>query len=127
MSAQNNLDSDGCPTNLLASDLNRITDVLTHAWAGSTKEVYGLGLLVFHVFCDKKGIPDEQRAPASPILLQAFVTTIAGSYSGSTISNYFHSVWAWHIMHGVVWHVNKPQMNALLKAATALAPSSSKC
>lgn len=30
-------------------------------------------------------------------------------------------------MHGVVWHVNKPQMDALLKAATALAPSSSKC
>ena len=126
VSPRNTLDANGTPTNLSQSDLTRIADVLTHAWAESTREAYGTGLLVFHVFCDAKSVPDTQRAPASPILLQSFLSTIAGSYSGSTVSNYFHGVRAWHIIHGVSWLIDKLQMDALLKAASTLTPASSK-
>lgn len=126
VSPRNTLDINGKPTNLASTDLARIADVLTHAWAESTRESYGSGLLVFHVFCDTKAVPDSQRAPASLILLQSFLSTITGSYSGSTVSNYFHGVRAWHIIHGVSWNIDKLQMDALLKAASALTPASSK-
>ena len=75
MSAHNNLNVDGKPTNLSPSNLDRIVDILTFAWAELTRED-GSGLLVYHVLCDTKGIHDDQRAPALPILLQLFITTM---------------------------------------------------
>ena len=66
---RNILDRDGLPVNLADNDLERIKWLLEEAWAGSTtRELYGAGLLVYHVFCDRKGISEEQRAPAAPIL-----------------------------------------------------------
>ncbi|KIK75992.1 hypothetical protein PAXRUDRAFT_18525 [Paxillus rubicundulus Ve08.2h10] len=41
------------------SDLSWIKDVIAHAWAESTKESYGSGLLVFHVFCDANPFPTQ--------------------------------------------------------------------
>ena len=32
--------------------LNRILDVIAASWTEKTKETYGAGLLVFHVYCD---------------------------------------------------------------------------
>ena len=124
--ARNTLDARGYPTNLSLPDLERIKDVLTHAWAESTRETYGAGLLVWHIFCDMKLVPEEQRAPASNVLLHSFVATIAGYYSGSTISNFIHGIRAWHILHGVGWSLDKASMDSLLKAASNLAPASSK-
>ncbi|KAG2737718.1 hypothetical protein P692DRAFT_20761085, partial [Suillus brevipes Sb2] len=42
---------------------------------------YGLGLLIFHVFCDSKSIPEDQIecAPASCFLISSFITEMAGS------------------------------------------------
>jgi hypothetical protein len=51
---------------------------------------------------------------------------LAGSYSGSTISNYVHGIRAWHILHGLEWRLNPLEMDALLKGADRLAPPSSK-
>jgi hypothetical protein len=112
--------------NLAITDLQRIQDILIHAWADSTLESYGSGLLVYHVFCDTKFIPETQRAPASAILISSFLAMIAGSYAGKTIANYLYGVRAWHILHGVPWVLNEPEIDALLKAATNVAPSSSK-
>ncbi|KDQ52909.1 hypothetical protein JAAARDRAFT_137970 [Jaapia argillacea MUCL 33604] len=120
------LDSQGRPLGLSPADLERIEDVITHAWAESTRELYGSGLLVFHVFCDNKSIPEDQRAPASSLLTSSFVSTIAGAYAGRTISKYLYGVRAWHILHGLEWSLNEPEMEALLKAASTLAPTSSK-
>jgi len=58
--ARNSLDDQGLPINLTAEDLQRIQDVLTTAYAPTTAAAYGSGLLVFHVFCDRKSIPEEQ-------------------------------------------------------------------
>ncbi|KIK74672.1 hypothetical protein PAXRUDRAFT_19643 [Paxillus rubicundulus Ve08.2h10] len=110
-------------TNLL---LHRIYDVISHAWAKSTKETYGSGLLVFHVFYDSKSIPEAYRAPANSELISAFLSALAGLYSGSTISNYLHGIKAWHIIHGLNWSLIDDEINALLKAAISLTPLSSK-
>jgi hypothetical protein len=120
------VDALGRPTNLAMPDIARITDVLEHAWAESTRETYGTGLLIFHVFCDKKGLPELQRAPASGTLLSAFAATLAGSYAGKTIANYLYGIRAWHIIHGIPWQPNDLEMEAILKAADALRPPGSK-
>jgi len=51
---------------------------------------------------------------------------MAGHYSGKTISNYVFGVRAWHVLHGVPWSLNDPEVEALLKAANSLTPASSK-
>ncbi|KIK97567.1 hypothetical protein PAXRUDRAFT_136030, partial [Paxillus rubicundulus Ve08.2h10] len=75
---------------------------------------------------DSKGIPKSNRAPANPTLISAFLSTLAGLYSGNTISNYLHGVRAWHIIHGQKWALIDKEVAALLKAVTSLAPPSSK-
>ena len=118
--------SQGTPTSLRTLDLGRIEEILLHAWSDNTLESYGSGLLTFHVFCDMKAIPDAERAPASPITMSTFIAAMAGSYSGKTITNYLYGVRAWHILHGVPWQLNDPEVEALLKAADKLTPASSK-
>ena len=109
-----------------ADDLPHIFDVMSNAWAGSTRESYSAGLLVYHVFCDKKGIPEELRAPTSQDIITSLVASLAGSYSGSTISNYVHGIRAWHILHGLQWRPDRLELEAVLRAAERLTPSSSK-
>ncbi|KAF8970300.1 DNA breaking-rejoining enzyme [Flammula alnicola] len=92
----------------------------------STRESYGTGLLIYHVFCDRKMISEQQRAPASPILIASFIATIAGAYSGKSISNYVYGVRAWHILHGTNWNVDDAEITTLLKAAEKATPASSK-
>lgn len=116
-------DSEGV---LSEAELARIVDVLAFAWDTETLKTYGSGLLFYHVFCDRLHVPEAMRAPASSTLLASFLATAAGSYSGKTLSNYFYGVRAWHILHGASWSVNKPEMDAMLKAAERLAPETSK-
>ena len=111
---------------LSAADIKRIYDVISHVWADSTKETYGSGLLAFHIFCDNKGIPEIQRAPADTSVIAAFISTLAGSYSGSAVTNYVSGIRAWHTIHGLDWSLNDNEADALLKAASSLAPPRSK-
>ncbi|KAH9902530.1 hypothetical protein C8Q73DRAFT_634641 [Cubamyces lactineus] len=108
------------------ADLQRISDVSAFAWETSTLSTYGSGLLVYHVFCDLKGIPEPQRAPASEVLILAFIAAIAGLYALSAISNYVAGVCAWHILHGFPWAVDRDRYKAALTGAAQLAPATSK-
>ena len=107
-------------------DHQHIVDVMSHAWEEDTRETYGSGLLVYHVYCDGKSIPDRERAPASQLLLSGFVSTLAASYSGKTISNYFYGIQAWHILHGMSWCLKKVEMETMLRAVEKLTPQTSK-
>jgi site-specific recombinase XerD len=120
------IDNNGQTINLGQSDLERVLDVMSQAWAEGTRETYGSGLLTFHVYCDRKVIPELQRIPTSHILLSTFISELAGAYSGKTIANYIYGIRAWHLLHGVSWLHNDPEIEALLKAATRLTPPSSK-
>jgi hypothetical protein len=107
-------------------ELEQTFNVMSNAWADSTRESYSSGILVYHVFCDLKRIPEELRAPASQSNITAFIVSLAGSYSGSTISNYIHGIRAWHILHGMEWRLNSLETEAALKGADRLAPPSSR-
>jgi hypothetical protein len=70
------LDHTGVQVAVTDSDLDRILVVIAHSHALSTRETYGSGLLVFHVFCDERNIPKHQRCPA--------VTNLDGSNAASS-------------------------------------------
>ncbi|KIJ10176.1 hypothetical protein PAXINDRAFT_86448, partial [Paxillus involutus ATCC 200175] len=96
------------------------------AWADSTKETYGSGLLAFHIFCDHKSIPESDRTPTIPSVISAFISALVGSYSGSAVSNYVSGIKVWHTVHGLKWTLNDSETDALLKAASSLAPPQSR-
>ena len=99
---------------------------MAHAWEVDTHTTYTSGLLNFVVFCDKKGIPEADRVPASHILLLSFVSTLTAVYSGSTISNYLYSIHVWHILHGIPWKIERLEMDTMLKAVEKLTSPSSR-
>ncbi|KIK99867.1 hypothetical protein PAXRUDRAFT_131073 [Paxillus rubicundulus Ve08.2h10] len=88
---------------------------------------YSSSLLVFHVFCNAKSIPDCDQAPASTQLIALFISSLAGQYSRSMVANYLQGVHTWHIVHCLIWSHNDTEIKALLKAAVTLALTSSKC
>jgi hypothetical protein len=107
-------------------DLDRVITVINSSWQASTREAYGSGLLVFHVFCDLRFIPEEQRCPADTLLMLTFISACAGSYAGKTLACYFYGIRAWHILHGAPWRMNTAEMKAALDGAAILAPPSSR-
>lgn len=119
-------DAQGQVLPLTPSDIERIREVMIHGYAEGTRESYGSGLLIFHVFCDSKSIPEDQRAPASHILISSFISCMAGHYSGKTISNYVYGVRAWHVLHGVAWKLNDMEIDTLLKASLSMTPATAR-
>lgn len=90
-------------------------------WSPNTLETYGAGLLVFHIVCDERAVPEEERAPASADLLNVFISTLAGSYSVSTLNNYLAGVRAWHLLHRLPWLVDNAHQAVMLRGAATLA------
>ena len=99
---------------------------MVNTWSQSTHEAYSPGLLVWHVHCDKRSVLELLCAPVHHSHIASFVASLAGSYSGSTISNYLYGLQAWHLLHSVKWKLNTLEMETLLKGAVRLAPDSSK-
>ncbi|KAJ7596346.1 hypothetical protein C8J56DRAFT_771341, partial [Mycena floridula] len=106
--------------------LRHIEGVMTMGWAEGTLETFDSGLLLCHVNCDTWGVREELRAPATYALLQTFMTSMAGLYSGGTARNYFNAIRAWHLMHGVPWNIEKDEFQVLLRGVDALTPAASK-
>ena len=111
---------------LTDTDFERILSVIDASWNPNTKAAYGAGLLVFHVFCDIRKVPEIERCPVSQPLLLSFISTCAGLYSGNTLSNYVAGIRAWHVLHGRPWHIDPPTLKAIIEGASRLAPPSSK-
>jgi hypothetical protein len=51
---------------------------------------------------------------------------MAAAYSGKTIANYLNGVRAWHILHSVLWVLEKKEMDTMLRAADKLTPGASR-
>ena len=109
------------------TDLERILDVINVSWAKGTRDTYGAGLLLYHIFCDSHHISEEDRSPASLILIITFISSCAGSYAGRTLANYVFAVQAWHILHRLAWNMDDSQVKAALTGAAILAPLMSRC
>ncbi|KAG2055718.1 hypothetical protein BDR06DRAFT_933241 [Suillus hirtellus] len=69
-----------------------------------TRNDYGAGLLHFNQFCDRLSIPEQDRMPASEVLLSIFIADAAGSISGSTANNWLAGLRFWHVINGAQWH-----------------------
>ena len=123
--AQPTSETDLIPTSFTAEDQERVKDLLANAWQESTKISYASGLLTYHVFCDRKNVDELARAPASTDLIIAFISTLAGTLAGSTISNYVSGIRTWHIIHNVVWNIDQVAVETALRAAIVSAPHKS--
>ena len=123
---RNTLDTQGRPTTLCQQDLELIEGVSLNSLQPATQAAYGSGLLAFHVFCDRKGISEDLRAPVDNLILKSFVATLAGIYSPTAITNYIAAVRAWHIVHGMEWDIGDPEMDAIIKGAKQMAPQASE-
>ena len=104
----------------------RVKAVTLQGWAESTHATYGAGLLVFHIFCDSRGILEKDRTPANAALVPSFVSALTGSLSGKAIHNYVYSVRAWHTTYGLPWVLHEDQIATMLKGAARLAPPAIK-
>lgn len=119
-------DFSGDPLPFSHSVVETVHGALANSWQDSTKSTYGSGLLIFHVFCDKHNIPEHQRAPCSRDLLAAFISSLAGLYSGCTLRNYVAGIRAWHVLHRLPWKVDDIEQSRLLASADKATPASSK-
>jgi hypothetical protein len=96
-------------------------------WAQSTKETYGVGLLVFHIYCNLNLIEERKCCPVSSSLLLQFLSSCTGAYSGSAIANFTAGIKAWHLLHSRLWLIRPGKLKAALKGALTLALPASKC
>ncbi|KAG2121741.1 hypothetical protein DEU56DRAFT_746537 [Suillus clintonianus] len=118
--------ADGKILAITDEDLQRVLTVMNSAWTQSTRESYGAGLLVYHVFCDTRSVPELQRCPADTLTILAFVASCAGAYAGRTLANYVFAIRAWHVLHGHTWAIQQHQLKSALDGAAIQAPPDSK-
>ncbi|KAG2132464.1 DNA breaking-rejoining enzyme [Suillus bovinus] len=78
--------------------------VMAESLDESTRNDYGAGLLHFNQFCDRLSIPEQDRMPASEVLLSIFIADAAGSISSSTADNWLAGLRFWHVINGAQWY-----------------------
>ncbi|KAJ7652865.1 DNA breaking-rejoining enzyme [Mycena polygramma] len=90
---------------------------LLHSTEHDTRQAYGAGLLRYNQFCDREGIPEGRRMPASDILLGAFISDHSGQLSGKGIRNWLNGLRLWHIYNDAEWHGKDGWLPGIVKAA----------
>ncbi|KAJ3539798.1 hypothetical protein NMY22_g4567 [Coprinellus aureogranulatus] len=84
-------------------DAQRLFDVMLHSLDSATKDTYAAGLKRFTQFCNSRGIPEEDRMPASAELISLFVALWAGKVAATTITNWINGIHFWHDVNGAPW------------------------
>jgi len=74
------------------------------ALAPNSKSTYAAGILRFNQFCDKYGISEEDRMPASYALLCAFIAEYKGRQSGNTIKGWLSGLRSFHLVNHAPWN-----------------------
>lgn len=87
------------------------------ATVDDTRQAYGAGILRFNQFCDREGISENLRMPASSILLSAFVAEHLGTCSGKAIRNWLNGLRLWHLYNCAEWHGEDGWLPSLKRAA----------
>lgn len=77
--------------------------VMLAGLAPSTMTTYAAGLLRWSQYCDSMNISEEDRMPASDILIIGFMGFHMGKVSGSTVKNWLAGLRAWHELKGATW------------------------
>jgi hypothetical protein len=120
-----------CPTTFTGPAISieereQVKDTMVHTWEEDTRTSYGSGLLMWHCFCDAKGMLESEQALATQGMLSAFVAHLATAYSGRTIACYLSGIQGWHILHSIPCALEKREMDAMLCVVDKLTPASSK-
>lgn len=88
----------------LPERLNSAIDTaLSHAWSPASKANHRTALNRFLEFCNNNSVPQEDRFPASELLLCAFIASCTNR-APSTVKNYISGIRAFHITKGLPWH-----------------------
>jgi hypothetical protein len=103
---------------------SHLLEVLLASLDEQTHITYAAGLLRFHQFADRVGLPEDDRMPASGITLAAFAADSAGDVSGKTIANWLAGIHAWHRINLAPWHGDET-LSAVRRAVKKLTPSTS--
>ncbi|RXW17778.1 hypothetical protein EST38_g8068 [Candolleomyces aberdarensis] len=106
--------------------IRKINIAAVSSLAETTRTGYGSGLLRFTEFCDREGISEYSRMPASSTLLAAFVADQASKTSSSSINSWMSAVRAWHIINNAPWHGSSEFVAQVKLGASRMAPVSSK-
>jgi hypothetical protein len=102
----------------LSTSLQRqIFEKILAAFVHETLQSYGAGLLRFTQFCDRHGISERCRMPASAILLSAFIAEYAGSLSGKAIENWLNGLRLWHLFNRAEWFGKDEWLTMLRRTA----------
>ncbi|KAG2037473.1 hypothetical protein BDR03DRAFT_863783 [Suillus americanus] len=64
-----------------------------------THSNYGAGLLQFMQFCDSINISEQDRMPASGILMAQFTAAHAGLASAKTLNNWLCGLQFWNVIN----------------------------
>ncbi|EAU89100.1 hypothetical protein CC1G_08508 [Coprinopsis cinerea okayama7 len=89
----------GLPPGLISSSFVTLMGAL----APNTRSTYAAGILRFTQFCDKYGVSEEERMPASYALLTGFMSEWSGKKGDGTIRGWLAGVRAWHQFHHAPW------------------------
>jgi hypothetical protein len=76
---------------------------MLHSLDTSTQSCYAAGLLRFIQFCDRLGVAESRRVPASEPLLASFIASWAGKISSSTTNSWLSGLRFWHEYQGTPW------------------------
>lgn len=101
----------------------RLRLVLLHSIKSSTMSSYAAGLLRFTQFCDKLGIPEEERMPASDLLLSMFAASQAGKVAAC--DGWIDGIRFHHQINFAPW-LGDELLKRVCKGVSNLAPDSSK-
>ncbi|KAG6328696.1 hypothetical protein ID866_10394, partial [Astraeus odoratus] len=102
------------------------TIVILQGWAENTRAAYSSGLLVYHIFCDSRDIPEMECTPTKSATISSFISALTGSYSGQTIQGYVYGIHAWNMLNGLPWSLHEDQINTMLKGVAKLAPPTAR-
>jgi hypothetical protein len=87
---------------------------------------YTAGLIQFTKFCDDLNISEQNRMPASELLLATFVTTPgAGTVAKGTMDQWILGLKLWHHINNTPWRGSRLLKRAV-QGSAAIAPSSTE-
>lgn len=108
------------------SDARAMLEVMLFSLEEGTRSNYGAGILRFTQYCDSRKIPEEDRMPASEILLSGFATVMAaGKVASSTLDTWLAGIHFWHSMHGAAWSAGN-MLRSVKGGVAKLVPEASK-
>jgi len=102
-----------------------LMEVMLSSLEPKTRSNYGAGLLRFTQFCDQLAIPEQNRCPASEVLISAFIASYAGRRSTDCVNGWLAGLKFWHMFQGAPW-LGGPMLCSVKKGVSKLVPAASR-